>query len=270
VSELVVVRAGWATSLQDGGRAGSAAIGVPPSGAIDEPGRLLLNRLVGNPPEAAVLETLGALRVRTTGPAVVATSAELAPTSVGSHDEITVEPAPGAMWGYLAVRGGIAVAPVLGSRSTDSRSGLGPPVIEDGAVLPIGADPGTPIVVDQAPGSRPAGALVGIWPGPRREWFEPESLDVLTGAMWTVSSDASRVGVRLDGPSLRRRVTGELPSEGILTGAIQVPPDGRPVVMLADHPTTGGYPVLAVVDPGAIAVIGQARPGTTVWFRLLQ
>ncbi len=117
---------------------------------------------------------------------------------------------------------------------------------------------------------RAADRVVGVWPGPRHEWFEPGALDELTGAAWTVSSDASRVGVRLDGPALRRRVAGELASEGILTGAIQVPPDGRPVVMLADHPTTGGYPVLAVVDPGAIAVIGQARPGTTVRFRLLQ
>jgi len=111
---------------------------------------------------------------------------------------------------------------------------------------------------------------VAVHPGPRVEWFAPGALGELRTATWTVSADVSRVGLRLDGPALRRRLTTELPSEGLLPGAVQVPPDGRPVVMLADHPTTGGYPVLAVVDPGSLATIAQARPGSTVRFRLLQ
>ncbi len=107
-----------------------------------------------------------------------------------------------------------------------------------------------------------------MWPGPRRDWFAPDALDQLTGSPYIVSPDVSRVGVRLDGPPLARRVTTELPSEGLVTGAIQVPADGRPVVMLADHPTTGGYPVLAVVDPDDLPIIVQARPGTALRFHL--
>jgi biotin-dependent carboxylase-like uncharacterized protein len=269
VTQLVVDDAGWATTIQDAGRPGHAAVGVPPSGALDAPTRALLNRLVGNHPDAAVLETLGGLRVHVTTPAEVATSAALAPLALATGEILEVTPADGALWGYLAVRGGIAVAPVLGSRSQDSRSGLGPPPIVAGSVLPIGPDPGTPVVVDQAP-PRPTGGPVALWPGPRLDWFVAGTLEQLTAATWVVSSEVSRVGARLDGPRLERLAGGgELASEGVLTGAVQVPPDGRPVVMLADHPTTGGYPVVAVVDPGSLVVIAQARPGTSLQFRLL-
>jgi biotin-dependent carboxylase-like uncharacterized protein len=270
VTELVVVEAGWATTVQDGGRHGFGALGVSPSGALDEPERRVLNRLLGNPEGAAVLETLGRLRLAATGPAIVATSAERAPVGVGPGEEIAVDPSPGALWAYLAVRGGIAVQPVLGSRSTDSRSGLGPGAVVSGTHLPVGPDPGTPIVADLAPPARPSPPLVTIHPGPRVDWFATGTIEELVAARWTVSGDVSRVGMRLDGPRLRRRLTAELPSEGVLAGAIQVPPDGRPVVMLADHPATGGYPVLAVVDPGALATVAQARPGTVLRFRVLQ
>jgi biotin-dependent carboxylase-like uncharacterized protein len=268
MTDLVVVDAGWATTIQDAGRPGYAEIGVSPSGALDAPTRDLLNRLLGNGPDAAVLETLGSLRVRATAPSVVATSAGLAPTAIAAGEVVEVAPADGALWGYLAVRGGIAVEAVLGSRSQDSRSALGPSPIVAGRVLPIGPDPGTPVVVDQAPRRTPGGPI-GVWAGPRLEWFEAGTLEVLTDAAWVVSGDVSRVGARLDGPALHRVVGGELPSEGVLTGAVQVPPDGRPVVMLADHPTTGGYPVVAVVDASSLPIVAQARPGTPLRFRLL-
>ncbi|MET0459274.1 MAG: biotin-dependent carboxyltransferase family protein [Ilumatobacteraceae bacterium] len=268
MTELVVVEAGWATSVQDGGRRSHADIGVPASGALDGDLRDLLNRLVGNHPEAAVLETLGRLRVRATSAAVVATSAERAARAVIAGEIVEVEPAAGDLWGYLAVRGGIAVDPVLGSRSRDSRSGLGPAVPGAGDRLPVGVDPGTPLVVDQAPPPLRAD-LAGVWPGPRVEWFAPGALEALAATAWTVSADVNRVGARLDGPPLERRITEELPSEGLLLGAVQVPADGRPVVMLADHPTTGGYPVLAVVDRRALSTIVQARPGTSLRFHVL-
>jgi biotin-dependent carboxylase-like uncharacterized protein len=268
MTELVVEAAGWATSIQDAGRPGHAALGVSPSGSVDGPTRELLNRLLGNPTDAAVLETLGGLRVRASAPTVVATSAELAPTALAAGDTVDVRPADGALWAYLAVRGGIDVDAVLRSRSCDSRSGLGCTNVIDGVALPIGPDPGTPIVVDQAP-PRPHQGPVGIWTGPRVDWFAPDALDVLVTGPWTVSGDVNRVGARLDGPPLHHAREEQLPSEGLLTGAIQVPPDGRPVVMLADHPTTGGYPVLAVVDTAALPVVAQSRPGTPIRFRLL-
>ncbi|MET0146728.1 MAG: biotin-dependent carboxyltransferase family protein [Ilumatobacteraceae bacterium] len=265
---LVVVDAGWATSIQDAGRPGRADIGVPRSGAVDAPTRAVLNRLVGNPDDAAVLETLGGLRLTLTTGGVVASAAEHAARAVGADEEISVDPRPGHLWAYLAVRGGIAVEPVLGSRSRDSVSGLGPPAVLAGARLPIGRDPGTPILVDQAPPPTSDGT-VRIWPGPRLDWFADGAFDQLCATAWTVSSDVSRVGARLDGPPLARPITAELPSEGLLIGAIQVPSDGRPVVMLADHPTTGGYPVVAVVDGRDLATIGQSRPGAQVRFRLV-
>jgi biotin-dependent carboxylase-like uncharacterized protein len=268
MTELIVEAAGWATSIQDSGRPGHAALGVSPSGSVDGPTRELLNRLLGNPPDAAVLETLGGLRVRASAPTVVATTVEFAPTALAAGDTIDVRPADGALWGYFAVRGGLAVEPVLRSRSCDSRSGLGCANVIDGVALPIGPDPGTPILVDQAP-PRPHVGPVGIWPGPRTDWFAPDALEVLVAGPWTTSGDVSRVGARLDGPPLHHARDEQLPSEGLLTGAIQVPPDGRPVVMLADHPTTGGYPVLAIVDPAALHVVAQTRPGTAVLFRLL-
>jgi allophanate hydrolase subunit 2 len=163
----------------------------------------------------------------------------------------------------------VAVDIVLGSRSQDSRSGLGPSPITAGTALPIGPDPGMPVIVDQAPPGARAGP-VGVWPGPRVDWFVAGSLELLTSSTWTMSDQVSRVGARLDGPALERAVGGELPSEGVLTGAVQVPPDGRPVVMLADHPTTGGYPVVAVVDIASLPIVVQSRPGTTLRFRLLR
>ena len=268
MTELVVVEAGWGTSVQDAGRPGFAELGVPKSGALDPPLRELLNRLLGNPPDAAVLETLGGLRLRATTAVVVATSADVAATGRLAGEEITVDPAAGSLWGYLAIRGGLDVPPVLGSRSTDSRSGLGPMAVTAGVRLPVGPDPCTPIVVDQAP-PLDRRAVVDIWPGPRGDWFVPGSLQTMAATTWTVSSDVSRVGARLDGAPLVRRHHQELPSEGLLPGAVQVPPDGRPVVMLADHPTTGGYPVIAVVDPSSLPTVAQTRPGSPLRFRLV-
>ena len=266
MSALEIVDAGWSTTIQDAGRSGYAAIGVPPSGALDGPTRDLLSRLVGNPPDAAVLETAGRLRLRAIGPCTIALSSELAPRAVTDGEIVAVDPARDDLWGYLAARGGIDVPPVLGSRSHDTLSGLGPPTLAAEQRLPIGPDPGTPVIVDQAAVVGAGARRATVWPGPRLDWFAADALQQLVTTDWTVSADVSRVGVRLDGPPLRRVVDGELPSEGLVTGAIQVPPDGRPVVMLADHPTTGGYPVIAVVDPACVRIVAQRRPGSSLRF----
>jgi biotin-dependent carboxylase-like uncharacterized protein len=169
--------------------------------------------------------------------------------------------------GYVAVSGGIAVEPVLGSRSTDLLSGLGPPPLRNGAVLPLGR-PGVPHArVDVAPQPAPPAELVlRVTLGPRDDWCAPEAVRTLTSRAYRVSPASNRIGLRMDGPALTRARTGELPSEGMVLGAVQVPPDGRPVVFLADHPTTGGYPVIGVVRAADLPAAAQARPGTPVRF----
>jgi biotin-dependent carboxylase-like uncharacterized protein len=265
---FTIVRAGWASTVQDGGRPGLAHLGVPRAGAVDPEELAVLNRLVGNRPDAAGIETAGGLVLRAAGAALVATSGERAARSVRAGELVEVDPAPQDLYAYLAVRGGIEVRPVLGSRSHDTLSGLGPPALVPGDHLPVGADPATTVVGAPAP-RRPRPDVVTVWAGPRTEWFEADALDHLTAVVWIVSGGVSRVGVRLEGPALARRVGAELPSEGLVPGAIQVPPDGRPVVMSANHPTTGGYPVIAVVDPGHLTAVVQAPPGSTVRFRVV-
>jgi biotin-dependent carboxylase-like uncharacterized protein len=165
---------------------------------------------------------------------------------------------------YLAIGGGIEVEPVLGSRSTDTLSGLGPPPLRDGDTLPLGpaAEPST---VDFVPWRPPPATLaLRIALGPRADWFTDAAVAALLGTAYTVSPVSNRVGARLSGAALPRAVAAELPSEGVVLGAVQVPASGQPLIFLADHPTTGGYPVIAVVDD--VTPLAQAVPGTTVTF----
>jgi allophanate hydrolase subunit 2 len=111
--------------------------------------------------------------------------------------------------------------------------------------------------------------VLRLRPGPRDDWFGDAGLVTLTRSVYAVSASSNRVGVRLSGPPVTWAVEGEMASEGMVLGAVQVPPDGQPVVFLADHPTTGGYPVIAVVEPADLAALAQARPGTEVRFSLL-
>lgn len=274
---LEVLAAGTLTTVQDRGRVGWAHLGVPRAGALDAPAAALANRLVGNGPDAAVLETtLGGLAVRTTRPAWIAVTGAPAPLSVDSvasvHEQAVWLPAggvarlgvpPRGLRSYLAVSGGIAVEPVLGSRSTDTLAWVGPPRVVDGARLPLGEPGGEPRALDVAPARRPG--AVRVWPGPRADWFA--SLDPLLAGTWVVRPDSDRIGLRLDGPALPRVRTDELPSEPMVLGAVQVPPSGRPIVFLADHPPTGGYPVIAVVHPDDLWRCAQARPGERIRFR---
>ena len=278
---LVVVRAGALTTVQDRGRPGHAHLGVPRSGALDGPAAALVNRLVGNPPEAAVLETtVNGCAVRPRSAVTVAVGGAPCPVSVDGRPVAWGAPvrvSAGALLdvgavasgvrGYVAVSGGIAVEPVLGSRSTDLLSGLGPAPLADGTVLPLGSPANVHARVDVAPQPAPPAELVlRVTPGPRDDWFTPEALRTFTSRTYRVSSASNRIGLRTEGPALDRAVPGELPSEGMVLGAVQVPPDGRPVVFLADHPTTGGYPVIAVVHPHDLPATAQAAPGTPLRF----
>lgn len=261
---IEVVESGVLTTVQDRGRPGFAAIGVSPSGAVDRALAARCNRLVGNPEDAAVFETVGGLRLRAVEAVVVATDVEPASRVLRAGEELRV--AVGTrQWHYVAVRGGLAVEPVLGSRSTDTLGRIGPPSMTDGDRLAVGDEPDEPVAGDIAP-VRDADGSVRVTAGPRRDWFVAAAWDALVGATWTVT-ESSRVGVRLAGPLLDRSRSGELPSEGLVRGAIQVPPDGQPVMMLADHPTTGGYPVIAVVEPSDVAVVAQVLSGGHVRLR---
>jgi biotin-dependent carboxylase-like uncharacterized protein len=278
---LSVVRAGALTTVQDRGRPGHAHLGVPRSGALDGPAAALANRLVGNLPEAAVLETTldgCALRPRSTLTVAVTgapcrvtvdgrPAAWGAPVRVPAGALLTVGRAVLGLRSYVAVSGGVAVEPVLGSRSTDLLSGLGPAPLSDGAVLPLGTPEPLHTRVDTAPQPAPPDELVlRVALGPRQDWFTPEAVRAFTSRTFRVSSASNRIGLRTEGPTLERAFAGELPSEGMVLGAVQVPPDGRPVVFLADHPTTGGYPVIGVVREQDLAAAAQAVPGIPVRF----
>ncbi len=174
--------------------------------------------------------------------------------------------AHGRLWHYVAVSGGFVVPSVLGSGSTDTLSGLGPEPLRAGQRIPVSVAVDGYGAADHAP-LRELGHVVRLLPGPRRNWFTAESWQSLLDSSWTVTA-TSRIGVRLRGGSIERTVRHELPSEGLVRGAIQVPPDGEPVVMSADHPTTGGYPVIAVVHPDDLATLAQHSAGTSVRFRV--
>lgn len=282
---LHILDPGAASTVQDLGRPGWFHAGVGVSGALDRRAVRLANRLVGNRESEAAIEcVLGGLSVEFDLPAVVAVTGAPAPLTVGERSEpvgsvlfvpagrrIQLGTAATGLRCYLAVRGGIAVDPVLGSRSRDTMAALGPEPLRRGDILPVGTPPQDWPIVDIAPlapiTADPVRARVRL--GPRADWFT-EPGDLFIGA-WRVSSQADRIGVRLDreggAPPLRRIDDAELPTEGMALGAIQVPPAGRPVVLLADRPITGGYPVVGTVIDGDIDLLGQARPGQLVEFR---
>jgi len=285
---VVVVRTGWLTTIQDLGRPGLAHLAVPPSGALDRASATLANRLVGNHDGAAVLETT------MTGVAVVARDRVLAavtgapaelrragraipfaePVLLRPGDELDVGPALVGVRSYVAFAGGIDVASVLGSRSFDLLSRLGPPPLCLGQVLPLGAGAGSANVdCGMAPGftwpGRPCGPVVlRCSLGPRHDRLDQGEIERLATSVLEVAPESDRIGLRLRGVRLRSTGSGELPSEGVVTGAVELFPDGSLVVLLADHPTTGGYPVVAVVEADDLRIAGQLRPGELVRFQL--
>ncbi|MET7526442.1 biotin-dependent carboxyltransferase family protein [Streptomyces sp900116325] len=278
---IEVVRAGALTTVQDAGRIGWAHLGVPRAGALDAPSRRLANRLAGNPADAALLETTATgCAVRPDRPVVAVVGgapcrvtvdgrpvAWGTPVHVPAGAVLDAGPAVQGLRSYLAFGGGLLPEPVLGSRSADLLSGLGPAPLRDGDVLPLGHGASLPAAPDTVPWpGAPAELVLPVRLGPRHTWFTDQALRTLTSATYRVSPHSNRIGLRTEGPALVRAHEGELPSEGMVLGAIQVPPDGRPVVFLNDHPTTGGYPVVGVVDEAALAGAAQAVPGTRVRF----
>lgn len=282
---LEVLDPGALATIQDLGRRGYAHLGVPGSGALDLPAHRLANRLVGNAEGEATIEaTVSGLAVRVGRAARIAVTgapcpvdvdgravAWSEPVSVRAGAVVRLGPPTAGLRSYLAVSGGVAVEPVLGSRSTDLLSGLGPAPLRKGDELPLGhevvpADHGDVVRPTMRIG-RDRGVL-RIVRGPRDDWFTDGAWQTLAGTPYAVDPASNRIGLRLSGPPLARSAAGrELPSEPMVLGAVQVPPSGQPVVFLADHPTTGGYPVIGVVHPDDVAVCAQLRPGEQVSFR---
>lgn len=285
---LEVLHVGVLALVQDLGRPGRGSIGVSPSGAADRGAHRLGARLLDQEDSLAGVEVVGGVALRARGSVTaVVTGASCAVTvddrPVGTNAPFLVpdgqvlrvgRPAAG-LRSYVAVRGGIAVEPVLGSRSHDTLSGLGPSPLAPGDTLPVGQPggwAGGALLVDVAPVAVPSVGPVelDVLPGPRLDWLADPAH--LTTAGWTVAADSDRVGIRFAGPALERSrayATAEVPSEGVVRGALQVPASGVPVVFLADHPVTGGYPVVGVLTERACDLAAQLVPGHPVRLRLL-
>ncbi|MGW9113712.1 5-oxoprolinase subunit B/C family protein [Microbacterium sp. NPDC055683] len=294
---VVVVEPGLQLLVEDAGRAGRAAMGVSPSGAADRTALHDANVAVGNDPGEAALELLlggAVLRFRAAGVAAIAGAPVDAllvrgddahpldagrPFAVADGDELRIGHAERGLRAYIAIRGGLALVPVLGSLATDLLGGIGPRelggrALRAGDVLPLRGPSAARRLVE--PWAAPARALrapgevaeLRVVLGPRADRFARGSLRRLFADAWTVTPRSDRTGVRLHGAHpLVRTVESELPSEGVAAGAVQVPSDGQPVLFLADHPVTGGYPVVAAVIDDDLDLAGQLPPGALVRFR---
>jgi KipI family sensor histidine kinase inhibitor len=301
-SGLRVVSPGLQSLLQDLGRHGHSALGVSAAGALDRASLRRANRLVGNRSSAAAIESVaGGLRVQAVGDQVLAVAGAPSaltidsPSDAGSDSDagkparqrtvpmatpfalldgeiLTLGAPESGFRSYLAVRGGVDAAPVLGSRSTDTMSGIGPAPLAAGQLLASGdvtesGVVGSPELQPDFPGD--GVTVLDIVLGPRADWFDQSAIDSLCGQDWVVKPQSNRVGMRLDGTPLLRSRQGELPSEGTVAGAIQVPPEGLPVLFLADHPITGGYPVIGVVVDHQLDLAAQVPIGGSIRFRIV-
>jgi biotin-dependent carboxylase-like uncharacterized protein len=292
---LEVLAPGALSLIQDAGRFGYGAVGVGRSGAADGAAFRRGAALLGNTPDCAAIEVLfGGLTVRAHGAlSIVVTGAAMpvaidgvlvdrgGPWTIPDGAAVALGSASVGLRGYLSVRGGITVPTVLGSRSTDTLAGLGPAKLGRGDRLPIGPTDGPvsvaaaamPTSFDPAPPPDSPGrattvdpAVLAVTPGPRLDWFaDPEQL---VSTRWVMSAHSDRIGLRLTGGVLTR-IPGlpELPSEGMVLGCLQVPPSGEPVLLMPDHPVTGGYPVIGVVTEASMELAAQLRPGQSVRFR---
>ncbi|MCZ2403372.1 biotin-dependent carboxyltransferase family protein [Paenarthrobacter sp. Z7-10] len=280
-----VRRPGPLTLVEDLGRPGQAAMGLGPSGALDGRSLRLANRLVANNDGAAGLEILlGGLELEFRAAAVVAVTGARGELECGGSSRplnTALELAPGStlkigtaaagLRYYLSVQGGLQTPSLLGSASADILSGMGPRPLQAGDLLergPAGTDTAERIrqLTVKAPPRPEQVIALRISAGPRRDWFDASSWHRLTGQEWEISADSNRIGARLLGKPLTQLRRGELPSEGMVSGALQVPPSGLPTIFLADHPVTGGYPVIAVVVRADLDLLAQARPGQKVRF----
>lgn len=288
---LRVLAAAFPILVQDAGRPGQASDGISASGAMDLPSLRRANRRAGNPPDTPALEiTLGPARLAVDSPATLvldgaAERAEIEsggarlpvdvtrPFALDPGDVLVIAPPQRGMRSYLAIRGGFDAPRLLGSASRDTLAEIGPDPLGPGVA--IGFARASAFAVDPDPAPLPAFPAPGgvvvlpVTMGPRSDWFPQAALDLLLAQEWEVTPQSSRVGIRLSGQPLLRDDARELPSEGTERGAIQVPHSGQPVLFLADHPLTGGYPVIANVAAHHLDLAGQIPIGAKVRFNAL-
>jgi biotin-dependent carboxylase-like uncharacterized protein len=275
MTTVEVISPGPLTTIQDLGRPGWAHIGVPRSGAADRPALVLANRLVGNEDDTAALETtLSGPRLRFEADTVIALTGapveatvgdQLVPmdtaVTVAASRVLKVGTAKTGLRTYIAFAGGITAPLVLGSASTDTLTGLGSLSLQRGDVLRLVGGRASSAPAHTPRFEIPGAPVLHVLLGPREDWFTGAARESLLSKPFTVNPASNRIGLRLDGPILDRARTDELRSEGMVPGAIQVPPSGQPILLLADHPTTGGYPVIAVVIEDDLHLAAQLRPG---------
>lgn len=285
---IEVLDAGLLTSLQDAGRPGYAQWGIGRAGAADRPALALANALVGNRPDACALEfTLRGPRLRLHRAARIAVTGAPLPRA-------TCNGAPLAMWrmqvcpagsvlefgpmavgcrSYLAIGGGVDVEPWLGSGSVDLNAGAGVwhgRALRAGEAVPLGADePGAGQAPRWSLDPRPwfeVSSRLPLLPASHTDRLDDASREALAGAAFQLRADSNRVGARLQGPTLRLRAPLELVSEGVIAGVMQLPPDGQPIVLLNEHPVTGGYPRIAQLAAVDLPRLAQRRPGDMLRF----
>ncbi len=287
---LEVLQPGLQSLFQDLGREGQTGQGVSSAGAMDKSALRAANRMVGNPSHATAIEIAqGGLSLICHRPTIIGvtgaqmtmtiTTAEGAryhatpwqPIELAQGDTLTLGAATAGLRSYLALRGGFEITPVLGSCATDTLARLGPAPLRRGDALHSANLAVAALSLNESPAfDLPCSGecvTLDIVMGPRSDWFTEKALALLCDQPWQVTPRSDRVGIRLEGEhSLSRRITEELPSEGTVTGALQVPASGQPVLFLADHPLTGGYPVIACVADHHLDLAGQIPPGATVRF----
>ena len=282
---VTVVRPGLMTTVQDRGRWGRQHEGVPVSGAMDRASMDDANRAVGNASAAATLEvTLGGVDVRlehegalAVGGADLSATLDGRPLAAGARVEhgaggvVSFGARRQGARAYLALDGGLAVAPSLGSRATDLTSGLGGRRLRAGDRLPVGEErrggPSGPPTAHTAARPLPAGgARVRVMPGPHSEWFPSEALDRLCRTRYEVTPESNRMGYRLRGAEPLPRDSREMISDATVEGGLQVPPSGQPILLMADRQVTGGYPIIATVITADLPVVGQLAPGDWIEF----
>lgn len=277
---LRIAAAAPGSTVQDGGRHGWLRYGVTPAGPMDWIGHAIANRLAGNAHDAAAIEV---------GPGGIVLSAEGAAIRIGlcapgflamrgatrlparvaltlrPGETLDLRPGESHVWAYLAVAGGIRVAPVMGSRATHLRSGIGPlGMLGKGDLLPCAPGPEAMALALPDPPALPG--LARFVPGPQADAFTDEGFAAFCKGTFTLSPQSDRMGYRLTGPRIAHTRGHDIVSDGIAMGAIQVPGDGQPIVLMADRQPTGGYPKIGTVIRADLLALAQSRPGECVRF----